>query len=217
MNRTMLVLLGGLLASPVLAGEVQVIDGDTIEIAGTTYRLYGIDAPEAGQKCEKPGKGAWPCGKRATEALVDLIANGEVTCDNRGSDDFGRVLAVCEAEGTELNSAMVEAGMAWAFRRYSDLYTEQEDQARKSGTGVWQADTQTPWDYRAERWAVAEQDAPEGCPIKGNIARDGERIYHTPWSPWYSRTKLSPEKGERWFCNEREALDAGWRAPMWGN
>ena len=35
-------------------------------------------------------------------------------------------------------------------------------------------------------------------------------------SPWYERTKLSSEKGERWFCTEREALDAGWRAPKWG-
>ncbi len=34
-------------------------------------------------------------------------------------------------------------------------------------------------------------------------------------NPWYSRTKVSVEKGERWFCSEREALDAGWRAPRW--
>ena len=48
--------------------------------------------------------------------------------------------------------------------------------------------------------------------IKGNVARDGERIYHTPWSPWYGRTKISEGKGERWFCDEGAAQAAGWRA-----
>lgn len=32
------------------AGNVRVIDGETIEADGTTVRLYGIDAPEAGQR-----------------------------------------------------------------------------------------------------------------------------------------------------------------------
>ena len=50
--------------------------------------------------------------------------------------------------------------------------------------------------------------------IKGNINRDGERIYHTPWSsPHYKRTKINTSKGERWFCTEGEARQAGWRAP----
>ncbi len=50
------------------------------------------------------------------------------------------------------------------------------------------------------------------CPIKGNISKTGERIYHTPWSPWYSRTKINEATGERWFCDESEAAAAGWRA-----
>ena len=55
----------------------------------------------------------------------------------------------------------------------------------------------------------------DGCPIKGNINRDGELIYHTPWgSQWYDRTRISTARGEQWFCSEREALDAGWRAPL---
>ncbi|MEL6523706.1 MAG: thermonuclease family protein, partial [Pseudomonadota bacterium] len=31
----------------------------------------------------------------------------------------------------------------------------------------------------------------------------------------YKRTKVSEAKGERWFCDEREAVQAGWRAPHW--
>ena len=55
---------------------------------------------------------------------------------------------------------------------------------------------------------------PENCRIKGNINMEtGERVYHTPDSPWYARTEIDTGSGERWFCTEREALDAGWRAP----
>jgi hypothetical protein len=79
----------------------------------------------------------------------------------------------------------------------------------------WAGTPEPPWDYRAKRWKTAEQYSPKGCPIKGNIARHGERIYHAPWSPWYRKTSVDERKGERWFCSEREALDAGWRAPYW--
>jgi endonuclease YncB( thermonuclease family) len=33
------------------AGQVSVIDGDTLEIRGTRIRLWGIDAPENSQLC----------------------------------------------------------------------------------------------------------------------------------------------------------------------
>jgi len=48
----------------------------------------------------------------------------------------------------------------------------------------------------------------------GNINSKGERIYHTPWgSRSYDRTEINSAKGERWFCDEAEAVAAGWRAP----
>lgn len=61
--------------------------------------------------------------------------------------------------------------------------------------------------------AAATDKSPEKCRIKGNISSKGERIYHTPKSRWYSRTKISTSKGERWFCSEAEARKAGWRPP----
>jgi hypothetical protein len=36
-----------LAALPAFAESVRVIDGDTLEIDGVTYRLWGIDAPES--------------------------------------------------------------------------------------------------------------------------------------------------------------------------
>ena len=53
---------------------------------------------------------------------------------------------------------------------------------------------------------------PPGCAIKGNISvNTGEKIYHVPGQQYYDETIISPEKGERWFCTEKEARDNGWR------
>jgi len=197
------------------AATVRVVDGDTIELSGITYRLHGIDAPEAGQKCAKANGGKWACGKAAIGALEVLAFSGTVSCDTRGTDVFSRVIGVCTVDGKDMNAAMVKTGLAWAFRKYSTDYVRQEEKAKAARIGIWQADTQTAEAYRAQRWEVGLQTAPEGCPIKGNISKNGH-IYHAPWSPWYKRTKVSVNKGERWFCSEAEALKAGWRAPYWG-
>jgi hypothetical protein len=148
--------------------------------------------------------------------MEDLIGASEVTCDALALDDYGRTLAICFADERELNRSMVSVGLAWAFRRYSNDYVAEEETARAARLGVWQAMTEPPWDYRAHRWEVAVQEGPSGCPIKGNVNREGERIYHAPWSPWYDRTRIDTAQGEQWFCSEGEAVSAGWRAPFWG-
>lgn len=51
----------------------------------------------------------------------------------------------------------------------------------------------------------------QGCDIKANISDKGEKIYHTFHSQSYTRTVITADKGERWFCNEVEAKAAGWR------
>ena len=206
-----------LLAGQAIAQSgVRIVDGDTIEIGQTTYRLFGIDAPEHGQKCAKRGGGSWQCGKAATEYLQHLAAGGQVRCDDRGQDKYGRTIGVCSVGNKDLNEQMVASGHAWAFLRYADDYAAAENVARGKRIGIWQAATQPAWDYRADRWARASDQAPNGCPIKGNISKNG-MIYHTPWSPFYTRTKINTAKGERWFCSEDEAVAAGWRAPRWGS
>jgi endonuclease YncB( thermonuclease family) len=202
-------------SSQALAADVRVIDGDTIELNGKIVRLHGIDAPEVGQFCKTARGTSWGCGKAALEVMEGLVLGAAVTCEGREKDGYGRTLAVCHANGMDISAEMVRQGYAWAFRRYSMQYAALEDQTRAAQRGVWEAESQTPWDYRAQKWSVAEQQAPDGCPIKGNISRNG-RIYHAPWSPWYSRTKITVAKGERWFCNEADAVQAGWRTPYWG-
>ena len=186
-------------------------DGDTIAIGSQRIRLLGIDAPEDGQDCERGGR-SYNCGAKAENALRSLLRDG-VACVGSEFDDFGRLLADCRAAGQDVSAAMVRSGWALAFRRYSTAYVVEEDAARTAGAGMWAGSFVPPWEFRAAKWAG--NDAPDpSCPIKGNINRKGERIYHAPWSRSYARTKVSTAKGERWFCDESEALSAGWRAPL---
>lgn len=203
-------------SSSMAATQVRVIDGDTLSIDGSTYRLHGIDAPEVGQRCDLSSGKTWQCGRAALERLQDLVAGKRVTCEARGQDGYGRTIAVCRAGGVDLNAILILDGLAWAFRKYSTDYALEEQQAQAAERGIWQAPTDPAWVYREKRWTEGASKAPDGCPIKSNISKNGH-IYHAPWSPWYSRTKISLDKGERWFCSEAEAVEAGWRAPIWGN
>lgn len=49
------------------------------------------------------------------------------------------------------------------------------------------------------------------CNIKGNINSKKEKIYHMPGQRNYDDTVIDTSKGERWFCTEQEAVNAGWR------
>lgn len=193
-----------------LTGHARVIDGDTLELAGKRVRLEGIDAPEAAQSCPRRFLGSWACGKAAARKLAGMIEGKSLRCESRGTDRYGRMLGVCFADGHDVNAQMVRQGYAWAFVKYSDSYVGEEAEARALRAGIWQGDAEPAWEYRAKRWAGAEQTAPEGCAIKGNVSANGQ-IYHMPWSPWYGRVRIDTSKGERWFCSEAEALAAGWR------
>lgn len=195
-----------------LNGAPEISDGDTLKIGAQKIRLHGIDAFENGQDCERGSK-RYNCGAASENALRALAGNG-LRCSGDSFDDYGRLIAICWAGERDVGAILVRNGHALAFRRFATDYVEEEEQARAEKAGAWAGDFVVPWEFRAARWDAAGQSAPDpACPIKGNINRKGVRIYHTPWSRSYNRTKVSIEKGERWFCNEAEATEAGWRAP----
>ncbi|MCP5085805.1 MAG: thermonuclease family protein, partial [Rhodobacteraceae bacterium] len=194
--------------------QLQIVDGDTLILDGTRYRINGIDAPEAGQKCTSDRGKSWACGDAATNALYEMTVGRTATCKKLATDICNRIVARCAADGNDLAQEMVARGLAWAFLKFSDEYETVQDEAKQARLGIWQGEAQPAWEFRAHKWNKAEQLAPDGCPIKGNISKNG-KIYHAPWSPWYKRTKINLSKGERWFCNEAEAVAAGWRAPYW--
>lgn len=135
----------------VVSGRAKVLDGDTIEIAGTRIRLEGIDAPESAQMCSRKGKGLWPCGKEATEHLKRMTSGRRVVCDDVGEDRYGRMLGWCAVDGLDINGEMVRSGFAWAFVRYSTRYVSAEREARRAEAGIWQGEAEPAWAFRERR------------------------------------------------------------------
>ena len=72
------------------AGQT-ITDGDTLKQNGVTYRLWGIDAPEAKQVCPD----GWPAGSLATTRLQALTAGRSITCQEKDRDRYGRIVAIC--------------------------------------------------------------------------------------------------------------------------
>ncbi|WP_211371242.1 thermonuclease family protein [Paracoccus limosus] len=198
-----------------IVGRAVVVDGDTIKIGSIAIRIHGIDATEQSQTCSTRSGQQWNCGEAATGAMADLVRNQVVECVPLDTDAYRRIVARCHAGGLDLGAEMVGRGLAWAYHRYSDAYAGAERVAHAGNKGIWRGKSQPAWDYRANRWTRAIAEAPKGCPIKGNISNKGERIYHTPWSPAYAKTRIDENKGERWFCDEAAAIAAGWRAARW--
>ena len=132
------------LATPVFAQTA--IDGDTIKLDGTTYRLWGIDAPESKQAC-----GGWAAGADATRTFVDLMKGKQIECEPKTTDRYGRTVAICRADGADLGMAMVSAGMAWAFVRYSQDYVLQESEAKLAGLGIHSHGCEPAWEWRARQ------------------------------------------------------------------
>ena len=164
-------------AEDTLRGKADIVDGDTIKIAGIPIRLEGIDAPEQRQSCAADENRAIPCGELATKMLAQMIDGAPVTCVLRGKDSYGRLLGDCSTESGSLNARMVRSGWALAFVKYSQLYVGEEQEARTARAGLWQWQFDKPWDWRAGilQEAVGSPESPDGCVIKGNISASGER------------------------------------------
>jgi endonuclease YncB( thermonuclease family) len=125
-----------------VVGIATMTDGDSIRIRGVPIRLYGIDAPEAGQNCNMRDGSKWPCGAVATNALAHLAEGRALECDRApdAHDPYGRMIAVCKRDdGMDVNAETVKRGLAWSFRRYSHKYDEVEERAKARGYGIWQA------------------------------------------------------------------------------
>ncbi len=146
--------LGGIApatAQSSLEGFAVVVDGDTLKVNGQSIRLHGVDAPESRQSCSVHGQD-YPCGSEATSYLKSLIGERGVHCDAKGKDRYRRIIAVCfNADGIDMNRAMVRAGMALAYRRYSTDYIAEENHAKATKAGLWRGEFIPPWQWRRQK------------------------------------------------------------------
>ena len=131
----------------VKSSELKIIDGDTIHLNGEKIRFSGIDTPELNQKCFKNNE-VINCGLKAKELLIKVIGDNKVRCIKEGKDQYKRILAECFVNEISLSSFMVKNGYAFAYRKYSKKFINDENFARTNNIGIWSMKFDYPWDFR---------------------------------------------------------------------
>jgi endonuclease YncB( thermonuclease family) len=135
-----------------LVGTAHVIDGDTIDVAGTQVRLWGIDAPEHNQTCQGKHDETYECGRDSSAVLRELTNGHRVECVPRGHDRYGRTVAVCRTESVELSATMVQRGWAVDYTRYSGgRYQSEQERARRDQLRIWAGRFDMPEQWRHQR------------------------------------------------------------------
>lgn len=197
--------------SRTLTGRARVISGDRLVLAGETLKLDGIEAPEVGQTCARPGARRWRCGVAAEQALEHLVRRARVTCETGSKTLGGHTLARCTVGGKDVAEALVLSGHVFAMEGFFAPYAAQEADARARKAGIWRGSPERPSAFRQERWMHAAKSSPGGCPIKGRDDNRRGKVYLVPWSVSYERFNVRERNGDRWFCSEEEAIEAGWK------
>lgn len=112
----------------------EVIDGDTLDTDQGRVRLFGVDAPEQGEKCYS----------EATRALADLAGN--TVKWERGArieDEFGRPLYYLYTEDSRsIDELLVRGGSVTAWSKdgqHRDFLVRLEIEARRNKQGcLWE-------------------------------------------------------------------------------
>lgn len=176
----------------------KVIDGDTFQTAEMmNIRFDTLDAPELAN-----------CGgMEAKEQLQKLIEGKKVRLDIQARDVNGRQVASVWAGKTWIDQKMIESGWVVYSSSVVDkghVLQELDKKNEKEKIGL----------YAEKCTQYTNPDKPK-CQIKGNIAGDwdhkGDKIYHAPGCAQYSSVRVEKWRGEEWFCNEKQAIEAGYR------
>jgi hypothetical protein len=187
---------------------VGVSDGDTITVIhrgkGEKIRLYGTDCPEKKQAF----------GKRAKQFTSNMVFGKTVEVRPVTTDRYGRTIAWVYENGDCLNAELLEAGLAWHYKRYSSEkhLADLENEARQQKAGLW-SDPHAipPWDFRRGRTKVAvltTQAGSETPSDRGSVVYHGNvksKKFHTPSCRYYDC-----ENCMAILHSKEEALGAGY-------
>jgi len=111
----------------------RVIDGDTLVSGTERVRLYGIDAPEVGERC----------ADGATRRLVELAGDEvRIEAGPRRTDVYGRQLAyLYTKDGRSIDELLISGGHAVAWERdgqHREFLMSLERKARTTHVGcLW--------------------------------------------------------------------------------
>ncbi|MFM9276810.1 thermonuclease family protein [Paenibacillus sp. p-8] len=200
-----------------------------------SVRMLLIDTPETSHP--RLGVQPFgPEAKAYTKQLLEQAKTIELEFDvGPQRDKYGRLLAYVYADGVMVQETLLKEGLARVAYiyppnvRYVDPFEELQKASMKQAIGIWSVENYAQEDGfhpdEMKNGTVITDGSKKGadtaaqtntktsppaasCAIKGNINSKGDKIYHTPESPSYERTKP-----EQWFCTVAEAEKAGFRAP----
>jgi len=166
------------------------------------------------QDTDRYGRAVCKCYRGTLDINAYMVRQGWAVAYEKYSRDY--VFQQEHAKENKLGIWESEFEMPWDYRRRTPQQARtgapKTPPAQQSKPSSPHSRPATQDKEKTESKPTSKPNPVKGpCNIKGNISSSGEKIYHTPSSPWYSRTKISTSKGERWFCSEDEARRAGWR------
>lgn len=207
---------------------VSVVDGDTIKVNYqgkiTSVRLIGVNTPET----VDPRKSVECFGQEASNYLKSKLNGQTVTLiadpTQSDRDKYDRLLRYVYLDGKDVGLDIISNGYGYEYT-YNLPYEKQgsylaaQTSAENAGKGLWASGVCDAANVNVDSQSHQTSPAPvpsvnngANCQIKGNINSKGEKIYHLPGQRFYNKTQIDTSKGERWFCSEQEAVNAGWRA-----
>jgi endonuclease YncB( thermonuclease family) len=225
-------------ANSAVAANATVKDGATLQIAGATYRLDGVDAPEFDQICLDDHADPWTCGVEARDQLTKMIGARSVHCEDLGADKVipKRHAGLCTVDGEviSLNQFMVRQGLALNSEpSFKGRFKDDETAARDGKKGIWRGCFVTPQEFRHGKkdgtllGAACRSDkdreiravlfpeefaAPAGCNIKAKFAVRARVTGNLGIYHLQGCRSYAPlTKPDRWFCSEDDAQAAGFR------
>lgn len=138
------------LPAPFNGTVIKIVDGDTYDVLTSgkktiRIRMNGIDAPEKKQ----------PFGTKSKDHLGSLCFGKTVKIVPISYDRNKRLIADSFTDrDLNLSRAMIRAGYAWHFKKYSKdkKMADDEEHAKKNRAGLW-ADNEpiAPWIFRSRR------------------------------------------------------------------
>ncbi|MGZ5930495.1 MAG: thermonuclease family protein [Rhizomicrobium sp.] len=225
-------------ASSGRAATATVKDGATIQSAGVTWRLDGVDAPEFDQMCIDDHADPWTCGVEARDRLTKLIGARGIRCEDLGPDKTfpKRHIGLCTADGetTSLNQLLVRQGFALNSEASAKArFKDDETAARDDRRGLWRGCFVAPKEFRhgekggtllggacrsdkdreiREILFPEEPAMPPSCSIKAKFAVRARVTGNLGIYHLQGCRSYAPlTKPDRWFCTEEDAQAAGFR------
>jgi endonuclease YncB( thermonuclease family) len=190
------------------ASVVGVSDGDTITVYDgmqqTEIRLEGIDCPEESADFSQ----------RAKQHTSDLVFGRQVRIVGKELDKYGRLVARVHVENVDVSLSLVESGLAWHYKHYSNdpVLAAAETLARAKKVGVWSLPNPTPpWETRNPTLREASAGAPRGLLSSSSTSivyhgNSKSRVYHGPGCQHYDCSNCKVQ-----LTSKEEAARLGFR------